>query len=133
MWWHTWGLAGPRGIDVMHLISAIFVAVCMVPLGAVLFLGRKGDARTPAIMALAELTCIAPFNAVGSRLRDRSELGDQISDLSRGTTDLARQVAEISSRLGAMEERVGKTVDRARGAIDLLATEIGELAAAGAG
>jgi len=132
MWWHTRGLAGPREIDGMHHISAIFVAGCMVPLGAVLFLGRKGDARTPAIMALAELTSIAPFNAVGGRLPDRSELGDQIADLSRGTTDLARQVAEVSHRLGAVEERVGKTAT-ARGAIDPLAVEIGKLAAAGAG
>ena len=55
MWWHMPGLAGPREIDGRHRISGIFVAVCMVLLGAVLYLGRKGDVRTPAIMALAEL------------------------------------------------------------------------------
>jgi cyclic-di-GMP phosphodiesterase TipF (flagellum assembly factor) len=115
----------------MHRISAIFVAVCMVliagSLGAVLFLGLDVDARTSAIVALAALTGMALINAVGGRLRDRGDLGDQIADLSRGITELARQVAEISRRLSAVEGRIDQTADRTRGAPDPLAAEIGEL------
>jgi cyclic-di-GMP phosphodiesterase, flagellum assembly factor TipF len=115
----------------MGRISAIFIAVCMVliagSLGAVLFLGFKVDASTSAIAALAALTGMALFNSVGGRLRDSGYLSDQIADLSRGTGDLARQVAEISRRLNGKEGRVGKPVDRARGAVDPLAAELGEL------
>ena len=115
----------------MRRISAIFIAVCMVliagSLGAVLFLGLKVDARTSAIVALAALTGMALFNTVSSRLRDRGDLGDQIADLSRGTADLARQVAEIARRLGAVESRVDSSVNKARGAVDPIAAEIGEL------
>jgi cyclic-di-GMP phosphodiesterase, flagellum assembly factor TipF len=115
----------------MRRISAIFVAICMVliagSLGAVLYLGLKVEPRTSAIVALAALTGMALINTISNRLRDRGDLGDQIADLSRGTGDLARQVGEIARRLAAMEVRVDKTVDRARGAVDPLAAEIGEL------
>ena len=115
----------------MRRISAIFIAICMVliagSIGAVLFLGLKVDARTSAIVALAALTGMALYNTVSNRLRDRSDLSDQIADLSRGTGDLARQVAEISRRLNAMENRVETNVNRARGAVDPIAVEIGEL------
>ena len=115
----------------MLRIGAIFIAVCMVliagSIGAVLYLGLKLDARTSAIVALAALTGMALYNTVSNRLRDRGDLGDQIADLSRGTGDLARQVAEISRRLNAMETRVDSTVNRARGAVDPMAAEIGEL------
>ena len=115
----------------MRRISAIFIAVCMVliagSLGAVLFLGLKVDGRTSAIVALAALTGMALYNTITSRLRDRSDLGDQIADLSRGTGDLARQVAEISRRLNTVEARVESNVNRARGAVDPIAAEIGEL------
>ena len=115
----------------MRRISAIFIAICMVliagSIGAVLFLALKVDARTSAIVALAALTGMALYNTVSNRLRDRSDLSDQIADLSRGTGDLARQVAEISRRLNAMENRVETNVNRARGAVDPIAVEIGEL------
>lgn len=115
----------------MRRISAIFIAICMVliagSIGAVLFLALKVDARTSAIVALAALTGMALYNTVSNRLRDRSDLGDQIADLSRGTGDLARQVAEMSRRLSAMESRVETNVNRARGAVDPIAAEIGEL------
>ena len=78
----------------MRRISAIFIATCMVliagSIGAVLFLGVKMDGRTSAIVALAALTGMALYNTITTRLRDRSDLGDQIADLSRGTADLAR-------------------------------------------
>ncbi len=115
----------------MRRISAIFIAVCMVliagSIGAVLYLAFKLDARSSAIVALAALTCMALFNTVSNRLRDRGDLGDQIADLSRGTGDLARQVAELSRRLNAIESRVETSVTRSRGATDPMAAEIGEL------
>jgi cyclic-di-GMP phosphodiesterase TipF (flagellum assembly factor) len=115
----------------MRRIGAIFIAVCMVliaaSLGALLYLALKLDGRTSAIVALAALTAMALYHGITSRLRDRGDLGDQIADLSRGTGDLARQVAELSRRLNAMETKVDGTVNRARGAVDPLAAEIGEL------
>jgi cyclic-di-GMP phosphodiesterase TipF (flagellum assembly factor) len=115
----------------MLRIGAIFIAVCMVliaaSLGAVLYLGLKLDIRSSAIVALAALIAMALYNTIASRLSDRRDLGDQIADLSRGTADLARQVAEISRRVNGMESRVDLTVDRARGVVDPLAVEIGEL------
>ena len=115
----------------MRRISAIFIAVCVVltagSIGAVLYLGFSVDASTSAIVALAALTGMALFNTVSNRLRDRTDLGDQIADLSRGTADLARQVAEISRRLNAAEIKIASPAHRARAATDPLATEIGEL------
>jgi cyclic-di-GMP phosphodiesterase TipF (flagellum assembly factor) len=115
----------------MIRISAMFIAACMVlisgSLGALLYLVAGVDARASAIVALAALTGMALYNAVTTRLRDRSDLGDQIADLSRGTGDLARQVGELNRRMSAMESRVENTVSRARGVTDPLAAEIGEL------
>jgi cyclic-di-GMP phosphodiesterase, flagellum assembly factor TipF len=115
----------------MHRIGAIFIAVCMVliacSLGAVLYLALKVDPRTSAIAALAALTGMALINTVSSRLRDRRNLGGQIADLSRGTADLARQVGEMGRRLAAVEARVDTSVNKARGAVDPIAAEIGEL------
>jgi cyclic-di-GMP phosphodiesterase TipF (flagellum assembly factor) len=115
----------------MRRISAIFIAVCMVliagSIGAVLYLGLKLDARTSALVALAAFTAMMFYNGISNRLRDRGDLGDQIADLSRGTADLARQVAEISRRLSGVESRVDSSVNKARGAVDPIAAEIGEL------
>src|SRR5215470_1008353 len=115
----------------MRRISANFIAACVVliagSIGAVLYLGFNVDASTSAIVALSALTGMALFNSVGNRLRDRSDLGDQIGDLSRGTADLARQVAELSRRVNAVETKIASPAHRARAANDPLATEIGEL------
>ncbi len=115
----------------MLRIGAIFIAVCMAliatSVGAVLYLGLKLDLRTAATAALAVLTVLALYNTTTTRLRDRILLGDQIGDLSRGTADLSHQVAEMSRRLAAVETRVETTVNRARGAVDPIAAEIGEL------
>jgi cyclic-di-GMP phosphodiesterase TipF (flagellum assembly factor) len=115
----------------MVRISAIFIAVCMVliaaSVGAVLYLGFRMDARTAAIVGVALLAAMMLYNTVSSRLRDRLALGNQIADLSRGTADLARQVVEISRRLNAIEPRVDKGLERARGAVEPLSREIGEL------
>jgi cyclic-di-GMP phosphodiesterase TipF (flagellum assembly factor) len=115
----------------MIRIGAIFIAICMVliagSIGAVLYLAFKQDALTSALVALAALTCMALYNTVSNRLRDRGELGDQIADLSRGTADLARQVGEVSRRLNTVENKVDSVSNRARGESDPMAAEIGEL------
>ncbi len=115
----------------MVRIGAIFIAVCMVliaaSIGAVLYLAFKLDLRSAGLIALGALMAMALYNTISSRLADRRTLGDQIADLSRGTGDLARQVAEMARRLNAMETKVDKAVERARGAVDPLAAEMGEL------
>lgn len=115
----------------MLRIGAIFIAVCMVliatSVGAVLFLGFQLDPRTSAIFALAVLIGLALYNTITTRLQDRTLLGDQIADLSRGTADLSRQMAEMSRRVAAVETRLEATVSRQRGANDPMAAEIGEL------
>lgn len=115
----------------MLRLSAIFISICMVliagSLGALLYFGLKIDPRTATVIALAALVAMAIYNMVDNRLRDRAVLGDQIADLSRGTADLSRQMAEMSRRIAAVESRVEQTVSRARGAVDPIAAEIGEL------
>ena len=115
----------------MRRISAIFIAVCMVliagSLGAVLYIGLKVEAGTSALVALAALVGMVLYNTVRGRLQERSDVDDQIADLSRGTADLARQVAETASRVGAMENRVEGTMHRMHAAVDPIAAEIGEL------
>jgi len=115
----------------MVRIGAIFIAVCMVliaaSIGAVLYFAFRLDSRTAALIALGALVAMALYNTISARLADRRTLGDQIADLSRGTADLARQVAEVSRRLNAMETRVDKAVDRARGAVEPVSAEMGEL------
>ncbi|HWC95031.1 MAG TPA: EAL domain-containing protein, partial [Pseudolabrys sp.] len=112
----------------MLRLGAIFIAVCMVliaaSLGAVLYLGLKLDAGLSAVAALAALAVMMITNMIGARLRDRSQLGDQVAELSRGTADLARQVGEITRRLGALESRPATPV---RAGSEPLAAEIGEL------
>ncbi len=115
----------------MLRFGAIFIAVCMVliagSVGAVLYLGFRIDPRSAGLLALALLVGMALYNTISTRLRDRSAVGDQIADLSRGTADLSRQMAEMSRRIAAVEARVETTANRARGAVDPLAAEIGEL------
>src|ERR1051326_1176709 len=76
-------------------ISTIFIAICMVlvaaSLGLVLFSVAALSMSESAIVALTALTFMILYNAVSMRLRDRSDVGGQIADLSRGTADLARQ------------------------------------------
>jgi hypothetical protein len=90
----------------MIRISTVFIAICMVlvaaSLGLILYsvLGISGSES--AIVALTALTFLILYNAVSMRLRDRTDVGGQIADLSRGTADLARQVAEFGRRLAAI-------------------------------
>src|SRR3989440_6694895 len=122
----------PEGVarDMIR-ISTIFIAICMVlvaaSLGLVLHAVAGFSGTDSAIVALTALTFLILYNAVSMRLRDRSDVGGQIADLSRGTADLARQVAEFGRRLAAVEGRVGSANSAAAERIQGVAGEINEL------
>ncbi|MGY3448085.1 EAL domain-containing protein [Bradyrhizobium sp. USDA 4353] len=112
----------------MIRISTIFIAVCMVlvaaSLGLILYSVAGISGSESAIVSLAALTFLILYNAVSMRLRDRSDVGSQIADLSRGTADLARQVAEFGRRLSAVE---GRMVSSSSVSADRLQGVIGEI------
>jgi cyclic-di-GMP phosphodiesterase, flagellum assembly factor TipF len=112
-------------------ISTIFVAICMVlvaaSLGLVLYAMAGISGPESAIVALTALTFLILYNAVSMRLRDRSDVGGQIADLSRGTADLARQVAEFGRRLAAVEGRVVSANSANHDRVQSVAGEINEL------
>jgi cyclic-di-GMP phosphodiesterase TipF (flagellum assembly factor) len=112
-------------------ISTIFVAICMVlvaaSLGLVLYSVAGISASESAIVALTALTFLILYNAVSMRLRDRSDVGGQIADLSRGTADLARQVAEFGRRLALVEGRVVSANSANADRVQSVAGEIAEL------
>src|ERR1700748_860065 len=97
----------------MIRISTIFIAICMLLVSASLGLGLYSVAgisgSESAIVALTALTFLILYNAVSRRLRDRTDGGTQIADLSRGTAALARQVAEFGRRLSATETKIAST------------------------
>jgi len=115
----------------MIRISTIFIAICLVlvaaSLGLILYsvLGISGSES--AIVALTALTFLILYNAVSMRLRDRTDVGGQIADLSRGTADLARQVAEFGRRLAAVEGRVVSANSAGADRIQAVVGEINEL------
>ena len=115
----------------MICISTIFIAICMVlvaaSLGLVLYAVAGISGTESAIVALTALTFLILYNAVSMRLRDRSDVGGQIADLSRGTADLARQVAEFGRRLAAMEGRVASSNSTNSDRVQSVAGEINEL------
>src|SRR5690242_12886749 len=115
----------------MIRISTIFIAICMVlvaaSLGLILYSVAGISGSESAIVALAALTFLVLYNAVSMRMRDRSDVGHQIADLSRGTADLARQVAEFGRRLAAVEGRVVSANSAGADRIQGVVGEIGEL------
>jgi cyclic-di-GMP phosphodiesterase, flagellum assembly factor TipF len=115
----------------MLRLGAIFVAVCMVLIaasaGAILFLWFGLSGIESGLGALALFTALVVINTVSTRLRDRSDFGGHIADLSRGTADLARQVAEFGRRMSAMETLTNAAIDKAVAVTRPLSTEIGEL------
>ncbi len=115
----------------MIRISTIFIAVCMVlvaaSLGLVLYSVAGISGPESAIVALTALTFLILYNAVSMRLRDRSDVGSQITDLSRGTADLARQVAEFGRRLAAVEGRLVSSNSAGADRIQSVVSEISEL------
>ena len=117
----------------MIRISTIFIAICMVlvaaSLGLILYSVAHISGTESAIVALAALTFMILYNAVSMRLRDRTDVGSQIADLSRGTADLARQVAEFGRRLSAIEGRVVSANSMGSDRIQSVVGEINELGA----
>ncbi len=115
----------------MIRISTIFIAICMVvvaaSLGLILYSVAGLSGMESAIVALTALTFLILYNAVSMRLRDRTDVGGQIADLSRGTADLARQVAEFGRRLAAVEGRVASANSAGADRIQAVAGEINEL------
>src|SRR5512147_2301501 len=115
----------------MIRISTIFIAVCMVlvaaSLGLILYSVAGISGSESAIVALTALTFLILYNAVSMRLRDRTDVGGQIADLSRGTADLARQVAEFGRRLAAVEGRIVSANSAGADRIQSVVNEIGEL------
>jgi cyclic-di-GMP phosphodiesterase TipF (flagellum assembly factor) len=115
----------------MIRISTIFIAICMVlvaaSLGLVLYSLAGISGTESAIVALTALTFLILYNAVSMRLRDRTDVGSQITDLSRGTADLARQVAEFGRRLAAVEGRVTSANSTGADRIQAVIGEINEL------
>ncbi|HXI05464.1 MAG: EAL domain-containing protein [Bradyrhizobium sp.] len=112
----------------MIRISTIFIAICMVlvaaSLGLVLYSWANISGYESALVALTALTFLILYNAVSMRLRDRTDVGGQIADLSRGTADLARQVAEFGRRLSAIE---GKVISANSAGADRMQGVIGEI------
>ena len=117
----------------MIRISTIFIAICMVlvaaSLGLVLHAVAGFNGTESALVALTALTFLVLYNAVSMRLRDRSDVGGQIADLSRGTADLARQVAEFGRRLAAVEGRIVSSNSTGADRIQAVVGEINELGA----
>jgi cyclic-di-GMP phosphodiesterase, flagellum assembly factor TipF len=115
----------------MIRISTIFIAICMVlvaaSLGLVLYSVAGLNGTESAIVALTALTFLILYNAVSMRLRDRTDVGGQIADLSRGTADLARQVAEFGRRLTAVEGKLGSLNHAGADRIQAVVGEINEL------
>jgi cyclic-di-GMP phosphodiesterase, flagellum assembly factor TipF len=115
----------------MIRISTIFIAICMVlvaaSLGLVLYSVAGISGSESAIVALTALTFLILYNAVSMRLRDRTDVGSQIADLSRGTADLARQVAEFGRRLAAVEGRLVSANSTGADRIQAVIGEINEL------
>ncbi|QPF90957.1 EAL domain-containing protein [Bradyrhizobium commune] len=115
----------------MIRISTIFIAICMVlvaaSLGLVLYSVAGISGTESAIVALTALTFLILYNAVSMRLRDRTDVGGQIADLSRGTADLARQVAEFGRRLAAIEGRIASSNSTNSDRIQSVVGEINEL------
>jgi cyclic-di-GMP phosphodiesterase TipF (flagellum assembly factor) len=115
----------------MIRISTIFIAICMVlvaaSLGLILYSVAGISGSESAIVALTALTFLILYNAVSMRLRDRTDVGGQIADLSRGTADLARQVAEFGRRLAAVESRVVSANSAGADRIQAVVGEISEL------
>jgi cyclic-di-GMP phosphodiesterase TipF (flagellum assembly factor) len=115
----------------MIRISTIFIAICMVlvaaSLGLLLYAVAGISGTESAIVALTALTFLILYNAVSMRLRDRSDVGGQIADLSRGTADLARQVAEFGRRLATIEARIASSNSTNSDRIQSVVGEINEL------
>jgi cyclic-di-GMP phosphodiesterase TipF (flagellum assembly factor) len=127
-----WRIASD-GRETKVRLSAIFIALCMVliagSLGAVLYLYFGVSFSDAGVVAVAALTALAIVNSITGRARDRSDVGDNIADLSRGTADIGRQVSELSRRVAALEDDLETEIATVRAASQPLSTELDELGA----
>lgn len=116
----------------MLRIGAIFVVLCMVLIAgassAVLYLAFGLSGTESTIVGVAVLTALALYNAVTTRLRDRSHVGDQIVDLSRGTAEMSRQMAELGRRLTTLEGQGNSAAETARTITAPITAELSEIA-----
>lgn len=115
----------------MIRISTIFIAICMVliaaSLGLILYSTTGLSVSESGLVALTALTFLILYNAVSMRLRDRTDVGSQIADLSRGTADLARQIAEFGRRMALIETKIAATDAAAQDRVHSVMNEIGEI------
>lgn len=115
----------------MIRISTIFIAICMVliasSLGLLLYTVAGMQPMQAGLVGLATLTILILYNVAAMRLRDRTDVGTQIADLSRGTADLARQVAEYGRRIQALEGKFAGASGNMERRVDPLREEISEL------
>ena len=120
------------------LAAGAFLGLMAGCAGAAFYYYFGMTAAQSATIALAAFVALAAVHSISTRLRDRSEVGLQIADLSRGTADLGRQVLELERRMAALEAKADKAfaeaaeagrplaaeVERMRAAIDRIALEI---------
>ncbi len=120
------------------LAAGAFLGLVAGCAGAAFYYYFGMTAAQSATIALAAFVALAVVHSMSTRLRDRSEVGLQIADLSRGTADLGRQVLELERRMAALEAKADKAfaeaaeagrplaaeVERMRAAIDRIALEI---------
>ena len=116
----------------MGRLGAVFVAICMVliacSIGAMLYLRFGLSGTESAIVALTALTGLALYNAVSTRLSDRTDdANGQVADLANGIADLARQVAELGRRVSVIEGRSQAVVEKTLAATQPINAEIGEV------
>src|SRR5688500_1331192 len=115
----------------MGRLSAVFITFCMVLIagsaGIVAFLSFGFTGMEASVVAIAVLTALVMVNSVTGRQRDRSDVGGQIADLSRGTADIGRQVSELDRRIVALEGEVAAATERSRATTEPLTSEIDEL------
>ena len=119
----------------MLRLGAIFVVLCMVLIAAsigaalYLFFGLKCLRIADRGGRGADRACDLQHSHLP--VRDRSDVGGQIADLSRGTGDLARQVAELGRRTAALEGQADRIIDGAaektRAATEAVTSELAEL------
>ena len=115
----------------MGRLSAVFVAICLAliagSVGIVVYLWFGFTGMEATVVAIAALTGLVMLNGVTGRARDRSDVGAQIADLSRGTADIGRHISEHDRRIATLETDLAAANDRTRAATEPLASEIDEL------
>lgn len=111
------------------LAAGAFLGLVAGCAGAAFYYYFGMTAAQSATIALAALVALAVVHSISTRLRDRSEVGLQIADLSRGTADLGRQVLELERRMAVLEAKADKAFAQAAEASRPLAADVARLSA----